>query len=151
MRTFVSEGFFLFGFIAQFVSTTALAQGGRFGSQLPTGSQVPKNEVPSGSQTIPKDQIAASLEINAISAEPFQSTDTIEFSWSLQNTTPVLLTGRLGLFVDQNHIQATFPNIQNLAKGATHNGLFTVGPLPSGAHVVTLKFNQSLGFRPAPR
>jgi hypothetical protein len=151
MRIFVAAGFLLFGFIAQFVSTSALAQGGRFGSRLPTGSQVPKNEVPSGSQAIPKNQVVASLEINAISAEPFQSTDTIDFSWSLQNTTPVLLTGRLGLFVDQNHIQATFPNIQNLAKGATLDGLFTVGPLPSGAHVVTLKFNQSLGLRPAPR
>jgi hypothetical protein len=151
MRIFVAAGFLLFGFIAQFVSTSALAQGGKWGSQLLTGSQVPKNEVPRGIPAIAKNQIAASLEINAISAEPFHSTDTIAFSWSLRNSTPVLLTGGLALFVDQHRIQATFPRIQSLAKGASLNGPpFTVGPLPSGAHVVTLKFNQFTGLKPAP-
>jgi hypothetical protein len=141
-RILVAAALLLCGSIAQFVSTSALAQGSRVGSQVPTGSKVPG---------VPKNHIVASLAINAISDEPFQSTDTIKFSWSLQNTTPVLLTGRLALFVDQHHIQATFPRIQSLAKGASLNGPpFTVGPLPSGAHVVTLKFNQFTGLKPAP-
>jgi hypothetical protein len=151
-RIFVAAGSLLFGLIAQFVSTSALAQWGQYRSQLPPGSQVSKNEIPRGSPAPnPKTLFAASLQINAISAEPFHSTDTIAFSWSLQNSTPALLDGRLALFVDQDHIPAIFPRIQSLAKGASLNGPpFSVGPLPSGAHVVTLKFNQFTGLQPAP-